>query len=283
MKINLKDTTFVIPIRIDSIIRLENFMLTLDNLESNFDTNIIIVEASPYNSKIIESLIQQNIRYQFHEDHDPIFYRTRYLNLASSQVVTDIIGIWDADVVIEPAQIVEAVERIREQKCEVAYPYDGNFLDISYILRSHFYINRDIEFLKKNQSKMRLLYSSAETADAVGGAFLVSTKKYLAAGAENELFYGWGPEDGERYQRWVKLGYTIFRSRGCLFHLSHPRDINGGRKVSDFSRATKEGLLKQIDDMTKPELSEFIKEIKSLSSISQMYCSEKTEYEFIKS
>lgn len=266
MKINLKDTTFVIPIRIDSIIRLENFMLTFDHLESNFDTNILVVEASPYNNKIVESLTGRHVRYQFHEDHDPIFYRTRYLNRASSQVATDIIGIWDADVVIDPGQIVEAVAQIRERKCEVAYPYDGNFLDISYILRSHFYVHRDIEFLKRCQSKMRLLYSSEEIPNAVGGAFLVSTGKYLSAGAENELFYGWGPEDGERYQRWVKLGYTIFRSRGCLFHLSHPRDINGGRKVSDFSRNTKEGLLKLIDDMTKSELHEFIKEIKSLSS-----------------
>jgi hypothetical protein len=35
MKYDLKDTTFIIPVRIDSMIRLENLLLTLENLESN--------------------------------------------------------------------------------------------------------------------------------------------------------------------------------------------------------------------------------------------------------
>ena len=43
---------------------------------------------------------------------------------------------------------------------------------------------------------------------------------------ENEDFYGWGLEDGERHYRWLSFGYRIYRSEGCLFHLSHPRDQN---------------------------------------------------------
>lgn len=258
MKINLKDTTFVIPIRIDSIIRLENLILTLYYLESNFDTNIIIVEASPYNNKIIENLIGENIRYLFYEDHDPIFYRTKYLNHASVQVLTDIIGVWDADVVIDSKQVVEAVEKIRQQECEVAYPYDGNFLDVSHILRNIYYKERDIGFLEKNKTKMRLLYSSMKKADAVGGAFLASTKKYLLAGAENELFYGWGPEDAERFWRWKGLGYKIFRSRGCLFHLSHPRDINGGVNISSFSMNHKSAIVNLIMNSTENELKKSV-------------------------
>jgi predicted glycosyltransferase involved in capsule biosynthesis len=258
MKIDLLDTTFIIPIRINSIIRLENFLLTIENLESNFDTNIIVVESSYYHNKIIESLINKKYMYLFLENKDPVFYRTYYLNKASSLVETNIIGIWDADVILEPIQIINAVEQIRLKKCDVAYPYDGNFLDISSILRNHFYINRDIEFLKKNKAKMNLLYSSEHQADAVGGAFLASTIKYRSAGSENELFYGWGPEDGERYARWEGLGFTIYRSPGCLFHLSHPRDINGGIGISVFSKKFKNKILKSIAESTKQELEEFI-------------------------
>lgn len=261
MKENLNDTTFIIPIRIDSIIRLENLLLTIENLESNFDTNIIVIEASYYNNKIVESLISKEIQYLFWEDKDPVFYRTRYLNKATSHVKTDIVGVWDADVIFEPIQILNAVEQIRLKKCHIAYPYDGNFLDISFILRNHFYLNRDIEFLKKNKAKMNLIYSSEYQADAVGGAFLASTGKYRIAGGENELFYGWGPEDGERYTRWERLGFTIYRSQGCLFHLSHPRDINGGNGISIFSKKTKNDILKLIADSTKQELEEFIKQM----------------------
>lgn len=44
---------------------------------------------------------------------------------------------------------------------------------------------------------------------------------------ENENFYGWGPEDWERIERWKNLGYRIKTIDGVLFHLIHPRDMNG--------------------------------------------------------
>ena len=50
MKTVLNDVTFVIPIRIDSIIRLENLLLTIDCLLSYFETNIVVIEASNYNN-----------------------------------------------------------------------------------------------------------------------------------------------------------------------------------------------------------------------------------------
>ena len=56
MKTDLNDTTFIIPIRLDSIIRLENLILTVDCIQSFFNTNIIILEASSYRNDIIPSL-----------------------------------------------------------------------------------------------------------------------------------------------------------------------------------------------------------------------------------
>lgn len=43
---------------------------------------------------------------------------------------------------------------------------------------------------------------------------------------ENEHFYGWGPEDFERYSRWQAFGYKLFRTEGFMIHLTHQRDIN---------------------------------------------------------
>jgi hypothetical protein len=42
-----------------------------------------------------------------------------------------------------------------------------------------------------------------------------------------KLGYGWGNEDTERYHRFQNLGYKIYRTSGPLYHLSHPRDLNG--------------------------------------------------------
>ncbi len=62
---------------------------------------------------------------------------------------------------------------------------------------------------------------------AVGGVVMVRTENYLLAAIENEQFYGWGLEDGERHYRWLSFDFTIYRGEGCLFHLWHPRDSNG--------------------------------------------------------
>lgn len=253
MKHELKDTTFIIPVRIDSMIRLENLLLTLEILESNFDTNIIVVEASYYNNGILKRLISDSISYCFIEDKDPIFHRTKHLNTISRQVNTDIIGVWDADVILESVQIFEAVQQLREGNCDYAYPYDGRFMDTSEIIRNYYLLHRDINFMKRNISKMESLYSSLKGGDSSGGAFLISTEKYKSSGLENEAFYGWGAEDGERYHRWLILNYTKYRSKGALFHLSHPRDQNGTVR-SDYHKAKILYEYDKIRNSTKEDL-----------------------------
>jgi hypothetical protein len=226
MTTDLKDTTFIIPVRLDSIIRLENLILTIDSIQKCFDTNIIVLEADVYNNGIIKSMIK-GITYHFVEDKDPVFYRTKYLNWMAKEIKTSFIAIWDADVIIESEQIIDSVHQLREDNCDIAFPYNGDFFDTSDILRNHYFIYRDIGFLKKHKDKMNSLYSYKEIIGAVGGAIFAKTEKYLKAGMDNEEFYGWGLEDGERYYRWMEFGYKIYRNKDCLFHLSHPRDSNG--------------------------------------------------------
>lgn len=55
---------------------------------------------------------------------------------------------------------------------------------------------------------------------------MVNMESYKNAGMENEDFYGWGLEDGERFYRMYSLGYKIRRVQGPLFHLTHSRGIN---------------------------------------------------------
>jgi predicted glycosyltransferase involved in capsule biosynthesis len=235
------------------MIRLENLLLTLENLEANFDTNIVVVEASYYNSGILKQLIGNSVSHYFIEEKDPIFHRTKHLNTISKKVSTDIIGIWDADVILESAQIMGAIQQLRDKNCDFAYPYDGRFLDTSEIIRNHYLLHKDLNFLKKNSSKMNLLYSSTKEGNSLGGAFLISTEKYKLSGLENEAFYGWGMEDGERYHRWLIFNFSVYRSKGVLFHLSHPRDINGTMR-SDYHQAKIDEEMMKIMNSTKEEL-----------------------------
>lgn len=226
MKTDLRDTTFIITIRLDSIVRLENLLLTIDSIQKDFETNIIVLEAAPYRNEIIPSL-QRNITYFFEEDNDPIFHRTKYLNKIAKMVDTDILSIWDSDIILDSEQIWDSVQQLRNGNYDVAYPYNGDFCDTSDILRKHYWKYRDIDFLKKHKDKMYILYAFDGFIGAVGGAVFIKTTLYLNSGMDNEKFYGWGCEDGERYYRWVEFNYRIYRNKGCLFHLSHPRDLNG--------------------------------------------------------
>lgn len=254
-KYNLTDVTFLIPVRLDSIVRLENLLLTIDTLSRNFETNIIVLEASSYDNGILEHLFNaDSINYYHIEDNDPIFHRTKYLNIMTRKVKTTFTAIWDADIIITHNQIIDSVLNLRNHHYDIAFPYDGCFCDITDIIRKHYVINKELNFLKRNEAKMSLLYGN----QAIGGAIIVNTQKYIESGMENEDFYGWGQEDNERFYKWKNLEFNIYRSEGCVYHLSHPRDINGIFKSSEYATHAI-NMVNKIVNSTKEEISELSK------------------------
>lgn len=253
MKCDLNDLTFLIPIRLDSIIRLENLICTLNYLFSNFNTNVIIVESSSINNGFIQRLINKKVKYIFIEDRDPVFYRTKYLNIIAGIAQTKFIAIWDSDVLIPKEQIIESVNKLRSGY-DVAYPYDGNFYDTSTIIRELYFLRKKINVLKNNINRMILIYGDKMK----GGALLVNKNSFINAGMENEKFYGWGPEDFERYKRWQILDYKIFTCNGPLFHFSHPRGVNSTfRSALQFYDTNRE--LKLTHSSSKEEILKSVK------------------------
>lgn len=250
-KHDITDLTFLIPIRLDSIIRLENLLLTIEYLRTNFNTNIIVLEAASYKNLLLERLLDKEIKYFFIEDKDPIFHRTKYLNIMAKEAISPFLGIWDSDVILDIQQIIHSVDQLRSEDVDIVFPYDGHFYDTTPPIREHFLKNKDIEFMKRNKAKMELLYGD----QMIGGAILVNKDKYIYAGMENERFYGWGPEDSERYQRWIVFDFKIARVSGSLFHLTHPRDING--------KARSEEHMEKLKDMVTITCNSTKEEIKT--------------------
>lgn len=228
MKTNLTDVTFMIPIRVDSLVRLENLMLTTRFLSDHFNCHIIVLEADNYNNGIIRKLLGKRVEYYFVEDDDSVFYRTYYINMMTEKVKTPFLCIWDTDVLVSVSQIAEAVEKMRTEGFEVALPYDGRALDTSVPIRNLFMQSRRIGVLQRQRNKMNPLHKNLTLR---GGAVFVNTDAYKKAGMDNLSFYGWGSEDFDRYERWTILGYRIYIVKGVLFHLTHPRGEN-----STFSR-----------------------------------------------
>jgi len=254
MKIGLHDFTFLIPLRADSIVRMENLLMVVRHLLQFFDTNIKVLHTCRYENGILPKLLDKRVEYIFIEDKDPVFYKTKYQNQLTRLSSTSLIGTLDADIIIPQQQIVEAVNKLREGY-DVTYPYDGHVYDTTNTIRELFLLKKDSKVLIRNQNKMLLMYGT----QIKGGAMFMNKEVYIKGGMENEEFYGWGDEDYERYERWKNLNYKIFCCQGCLFHLTHPRGCNSTyRSFEQRNNAKKElfittqssqqELLKRLDN-----------------------------------
>ncbi len=246
MKYDLSDITFLFIVRLDTIERLENTLISSSFILKYFKTNIVVWEISEYCNGCLKTLLDSKIKYNFIQEDDPILHRTKYLNRMMEVVTTPFVSIWDVDVIVHPEQIKASMEILRSKKAEFVYPYTDTFLDTSFILRKLFIKNDlDINILLMNQNKMFVLYKP----NPVGGAFLCNVDSYKRSGLENEKFYGWGVEDGERYRRWRKNGFLIERATGPLFHLTHPRGMNSSAPHPD-QLITKRRLLNITGNIT---------------------------------
>jgi len=223
MKKNLEDLTFLMPIKVDSVIRIENLLAIVRYFQRHFQTRITVLEVGAYNNGLLQKLLNKEVKYSFIEDKDPVYHRTKYRNLIANTVETPFLSLWDVDVLVDKSQIIDAIEKLRQGETDIAYPFDGRFYDTSEIIRSLFMKKQQMKILHQNRERMILFYSYNHK----GGAFLVNTEKYRLSGMENENFYGWGSEDYERYVRWISFGLHVYNAAGCMYHLSHPRDMNG--------------------------------------------------------
>jgi hypothetical protein len=195
----------------------------------------VVLEASPYDNGILKKMLGNKAEYIHCTDSDAIFHRTRYNNIMAKKVQTPILALWDADIIVDCGQILNSITVLRDNDADIAYPYDGSCLDMSTILRSLFLQKKNIHFLHQYREWMNLMYQPNLT----GGAVFANVEKYRQAGMDNEDFYGWGNEDYERHYRWENLKYRIHRTKGVVYHLSHPRDINGHyRSVQQYNRTT---------------------------------------------
>lgn len=217
---DLKDVTFIFPLRVESYERLKNIETTIQSISRAFNTQFLVVEAGK--KQHYNSLNNPIIKHYFIYDTDRIFHHTYYRNLMLKKSTTPFAAIWDTDAIVNPNQIIEALKELRSNRAALAYPYDGRYYSLDAMFSKLFAMTFDYDLLHKNLSSLELMYGHHST----GGAFIVDAKKYLEIGGENEKIKGWGQEDSERLKRFEIFNFPIYRAKGPLFHLWHPRGEN---------------------------------------------------------
>ena len=245
--------TIGIPVRIDSEERRANLMAVVRHL-SALECRIIVLEADVQpQAKDLEG---GNVDYLFVEDVNPVFHRTRYINMLLHLSCTEVTAIWDTDVLVDYSQILEALTMIREG-ATMAYPYDGRFVMLPEHISRQIRQQPDFAYLRNLGMKSFL------GRKLCGGAYLVHTQHYLQCGGENERFTGWGPEDAERMHRVAILGHHVGHiSQGALFHLYHPRGSNSTYQSVEDARILREEFVR-ICCMLPDELKVYVENMKS--------------------
>lgn len=247
-KVDLSDVRVLIPLRIDSYDRLRNVELVIKFILKNFKTVISVLEVD--NEPRLPNELKAMIDYKFLYSDSPVFHRTKANNILIRNCNSEFGIIYDSDVIINPVQILEAIESLRSGRNAIAFPYDGRFIDVDRFNKEIFAKCLSFEFLEYEMSVFRVI-----TFNSVGGCFIFNTNIYKKCGMDNEGIVGWGHDDAERVKRLKTMGYPAHRVKGAIFHLYHKRGGNSfffseSHAVSSYERYLKTCSLSQ-DELLK--------------------------------
>ena len=215
MKYDLRNASFLILVKYDSLERVRNLNIVLSFLIKHFDANILVLEVGK--TKCFQRQIQthgESVKYEFIEDDHDFFHRTKCLNVLIKKSVTDVVAITDADTICHPANIRRAYQFILDGFA-VSLPYSGLFLDVPEPLIPN--------FLHSPKQYPALSSCNVLYEDGTGGLVFFDKKSLAESGYYNESFRSWGHEDRELLHRMEMLGFQKKVVSGHMYHLHHPR------------------------------------------------------------
>lgn len=219
--INLKEVTFNIPIRIESEDRKNNLICVLNYFKKHLDTNVIICEFdseskiktfwnTDWNSFCTLIFIKQTTEK---------FHKTKLLNIMAVQAKTPYIVSYDSDILFFPEQYLNAYNSLKSNQFDFCYPFSTALRNIP---KEHLStLSNTLEL-----SSVDGLTKIEHPLPPPGGCFFINKEKFIKAGMENENLISWGPEDVERRDRLISLGYKVGSLAGPIFHMEHSRTSN---------------------------------------------------------
>ena len=265
--IDLKDTTFIIPVKIESDDRLRNVITVCCFLLENFDTKVILKEvdtesvfkesALPQISEYVEDAIKNLTHvHQVPDADDPVFYRMRYLNEMLAMVETDVVANYDSDVLLPVDTYVKA-QAMCKGEYDLVYPFGFGTQENQVKWQKKVFASDELvsHFLNENFDFSIFESSCQKDRAQWGHAQFFKRESYIKGGMENENFKAWGPEDEEKHYRFPKLGYNIGRIFDWVYHLEHSRGDDSERTNIYFHDNLK--LMEDIRGLSVEELRNY--------------------------
>jgi len=255
----LSNTTFIIPLRIETDDRLRNVIVSsiyLDNTDCKIivkesdKTSVFAEKALPQIRECVEDKADR-LTHVFEENQEEYFHRTRLLNDMVMMTTTDVVVNYDCDILLPLDSYITSEEKITSGECDVVYPYgDGDwqyqiFADDELVSN---FINGDYN--------LSILHDKSKIYDAkYGFCQFFNREKYIEGGLENEHFIAYGYEDNERWYRFNTLGYNVGRLDAHVYHLEHARTDNSWFTNPYIDK--NKNLYEKINQMNREELTEY--------------------------
>ena len=227
--IDLKDVTFIIPVKFESEDRIRNAFTSITYLLNNFDTKIIVkeVDSSPkFEDHVLPKIKNytkadklKNLLY-IYEEGTEIFHRMKIINEMLFLCDTKVVGNYDVDIVLKPETMIKSAKMIVDDGYDVIYPY--GFGQYQYAVNSNY--DLILSFIENNFD-FNILESNCFMKQAHSGHVqFFNRQAYIEGGMENENFISSSPEDQERLYRFTTLGYNVGRIDHYVYHMEHVYD-----------------------------------------------------------
>ncbi len=250
-KADLTDVTFLIPVRIESEDRKKCLTIVLDYLTKYFNTKVIVLEEG--SGSIFPSIKKPEwepyLKYIYQKSVSPLFHKTLNLNVMVKASTTPIIAALDSDCLFYPEQYINAAKKIREGILDFCYPFNSPMYNITKELRTIIEGSLDLTTIHKSITPKTKLIPP-------GGCFFMNKAKFIEGGMENQRMISYGPEDTERRDRMMILGYKVGDTIGQLFHIDHDRTTNSNDHNPLFSKNKEE--YDKVRFMSQPQLKTYI-------------------------
>jgi hypothetical protein len=181
------------------------------------------VDAKPYPG-FAELCASVGARYEFHEDYDPFFHRTRWSNRMVMATHDEVIAICHADTLVPAGQVGQANDAIlRGEKYVAAFEDEKGVT--GFLLGNEKYVKHlqaggDSGVICADDSM--LCFPRLPKHGSYSGMVFLNRTFYIRAGLDDEAIVGWGPEEVERHDRLWAFGAGYRRIPGWAVHLSHP-------------------------------------------------------------
>lgn len=254
--------SIIIPFKYDSNNRLENLLEILGYLKKHWSFEQVIISEMDTSPKIL-NLLPGWADYIFAKESRSEWSRSKRINLALPIVKSNIMLILDADLIVDYSCVKLAVEKISKNEIDAVTPFEKVY---------HYPRALVLEEMQKgeiNTNKFCLNENYSRVFIANGGCFITKTSIFKHIRGMNELFIGWGLEDDELINRYIKLGYKYGRVGGIpAIHINHDRTESCEINFQNFDNSLLEknrGIL-----FTKEEMLDYFGISEKVSLYSQI-------------